>query len=280
MGARRIVARARQIDLDNVAHMARAVAHHHHPVGKEYRLVDRMGDEDDRTSFRRGPCLAPDAQQFVLQNRARLRVERGERLVHQQIFGPVGEETRESDALAHTARELVRIFVLGPLQADQRDRVGHAPRALVRRHIRTRGPVLKREADIAFDRLPREQRVILEHDAAIDAGAGDFRAIDHDGAGRRRHEPRHHVQQRRFPAARRADDHDELAIRHRKRRLRQREHALARRRERFGDAADIDRHGCFHFKTRPVSARTAQSRTSDTTPTAAMQTTMRLSSIE
>ena len=41
----------------------------------------------------------------------RLVVERGERLVHQQDVGLGRERARELDALAHAARELVRVVI-------------------------------------------------------------------------------------------------------------------------------------------------------------------------
>ena len=65
------------------------------------------------------PVRCPDLQQLVLQLLARHRVERAERLVHQQELGIVGEHARDRDALLHAARELVRIGVGEALQADQ-----------------------------------------------------------------------------------------------------------------------------------------------------------------
>ena len=51
---------------------------HKDAVGEQHRLVEIMGDEDDRDVD-----LAPDLQKVGLHARARLRIERGERLVHQ-----------------------------------------------------------------------------------------------------------------------------------------------------------------------------------------------------
>ena len=102
--------------------------HHRDAVGQEHRLVDRVRDEDDGAPLGRGTVLAPDAQELVLQDQARLRVERGERLVHQQHLGLVGHQSRERDALAHAARELMRILLLGACEADEIDVVTHALR--------------------------------------------------------------------------------------------------------------------------------------------------------
>ena len=61
------------------------------------------------------------SQQLVLQLLARQRVERAERLVHQQEFGVVGQHARDRHALLHAARQLVRIAVGEALQADHLD---------------------------------------------------------------------------------------------------------------------------------------------------------------
>ena len=50
---------------------------------------------------------------------ARLRVERAERLVHQQDARLIGERAHDRHALLHAARQLMRIGVGEFLQADQ-----------------------------------------------------------------------------------------------------------------------------------------------------------------
>ena len=68
---------------------------------------------------------------------------------------------------------------------------------------------LEPERDILDDRLPGQQSVLLEDDAAIGAGACDLDAVERDRAGRERQEARHGVEQRRLPAARGAErDHE------------------------------------------------------------------------
>ena len=54
--------------------------------------------------------------ELFLQRHPRLRVDGGERLVHQHHFGRVGERARDGDALLHAARQLVRILVLDVVQ--------------------------------------------------------------------------------------------------------------------------------------------------------------------
>ena len=55
--------------------------HHRDAVAEHDRLVDRMGDEHHGLALV-GPLH--ELQQLLLQDLAGLRVERGERLVHQQ----------------------------------------------------------------------------------------------------------------------------------------------------------------------------------------------------
>ena len=66
------------------------------------RLVEIVADEDDGLLQR-----ALQLDQLVLQMLADQRVERRERLVHQQDAGVGGEGARQADALLHAAAELV-----------------------------------------------------------------------------------------------------------------------------------------------------------------------------
>ena len=70
---------------------------------------------------------------------------------------------------------------------------------------------LQPELDVLAHRLPGKQRVLLEHHAAIGAGARDGLAIHPHPPAARRTEARDGVQQRGFAAARGADDGNELA---------------------------------------------------------------------
>ena len=64
--------------------------------------------------------LLPDAGQLLLQGHARLRIDAGERLVHQQHVGLVGERPHHADALLHAARQLVGIAVRRLRQLGER----------------------------------------------------------------------------------------------------------------------------------------------------------------
>src|SRR5471032_1889427 len=67
----RRVARTRQIDVENLFDTSRPASHDRHAIGQKDGLVDAMGNEHHR-----GCALLPDAEQFLLQRLACLRIER------------------------------------------------------------------------------------------------------------------------------------------------------------------------------------------------------------
>ena len=77
------------------------------PVGQRDRLVDAVGDEDDRLAGR-----GDDLGELLLHDLAGHRVDRGERLVHQQQPGLGDERAGQADALPHAAGELARVGLL------------------------------------------------------------------------------------------------------------------------------------------------------------------------
>ena len=72
--------------------------------------------------------------------------------------------------------QLVRVGTLEAVQADQAD-VFVDPRRLVGF---AKGFVDQAEGDVLLHRQPGEQAVLLEHDAAFAADAGDWPAVDAD----------------------------------------------------------------------------------------------------
>lgn len=76
-------------------------SHHCDPVAEVHRLVEVVGDEDDRLAE-----LLLDLDELLLHLAADQRVERREGLVHEQDVGVGGERTGEPDALTHPAGEL------------------------------------------------------------------------------------------------------------------------------------------------------------------------------
>ena len=149
---------------------------------------------------------APDALDLALEDLARLRVQRSERLVHQQHRGIAGERAGDGAALAHPAGELVRIAVVEAPQVNEAQEL-----------LASRGPrpeleplELQRELDVAPEREPREERGVLEDDGAIGPGTRDGRVALEHAPGRRPREARHEVQDRRLAAARRPEQAHEL----------------------------------------------------------------------
>ena len=66
---------------------------------------------------------APELQQLVFHQLPRLDVERRERLVHEQDLRIEDQHLRERGALAHAARELVRVAVAEAREAHAREPV-------------------------------------------------------------------------------------------------------------------------------------------------------------
>ena len=94
--------------------------HHDQPLAEEQRLLDRVGDEHDGRAG-----LLPEPQHQPLHLLAGQRVERPERLVHQDDLGVVGEAARQRHPLLHAARELLDRRVA---EAREPDRAPAAPR--------------------------------------------------------------------------------------------------------------------------------------------------------
>ena len=88
--------------------------------------------------------LGPEAHQLDLHELARLGVEAGEGLVHQQDVGIGGERPRQRHALLHAARQLVRIGVGEAGEPDQREVAVHALASLLPGHAVER----QAEADV------------------------------------------------------------------------------------------------------------------------------------
>ena len=92
-----------------------ALLQHRDAVAHLDRLVDVVGDEDDRLAD-----LGLEAQELVLEPLAVDRVDRAERLVHQHQRRVGGERAGDADALALAAGELRRVAAGHLLrQADQ-----------------------------------------------------------------------------------------------------------------------------------------------------------------
>ncbi len=89
----------RQIDPQFFDRLAGRGGHDEHAVGKTHRFFDAVGDEQDR-----GPVGHPQLFQVVANLQTSERIERAERLIHQQHRRPQDEGSRQRHALAHAAR--------------------------------------------------------------------------------------------------------------------------------------------------------------------------------
>ncbi len=174
-------------------------------VGEEDRLVDVVGDQDDAVLF-----AIPQGQQPGLQRDAVEGVQRTERLVQQEQPALGEHRTEECHALAHAARELGRISILEPGQAELREAVP----------CRLAGPPLRDamnfqgEGGVIQCGSPRHQQVALAHvgGMAQPLAGGEHLAVDRDIAIRLREQPSNDVQQGALAAAGRADQGDEFTV--------------------------------------------------------------------
>ena len=189
---------------DVLDHSARPRAHDEDAIGEEQRLVDIVGDED------RG-CrnLAPDVEQHLLHHAARLRIERAERLVHQEHPRLVDQGPRDLDPLLHASRQLRGVERLESRKTDKvQNGIGSAValRPSEAAHLRAKSHIVPYP-------LPRKQRVLLKHHAAIRAWPPDRLSIHGQTAGCDWQMPSQGPEQRGLAAAGGAENADQLARR-------------------------------------------------------------------
>ena len=237
--------RAGQLNVERAGDAARTRRHDNDLVREVNRLVYVMRYHDGGHAG-----LLPDAQDFVLHIHAGEGVECAERLVEQQHLGPADKGACERGALAHAARKLMRIGLLEALEADHFDEFIDAVLFLLVDAAGTQA-----ERDIVIDGQPREQRVLLKHEAAVRAGGGDGRAVERQLALVHLDEAGDQTQERRFAAAGRADERHERASGNIERNIVERGDALAGRIDKvLGNARNGD--ASYHLITPFCHART------------------------
>ena len=165
VAARREPARARQSDLEHLLDAAGARRHHDHAVGEQHRLVDRVGDEQHGLAG-----LHPQVFQIDAHLLARQRIERAERLVHQQQRRIVDQRAHDRGALAHAAGEFARAAVVEFGEADLGEQLVRARDV----SLRVEPAQLELQHHVAEDVAPFEQHRALEHDAEIGLRARDL----------------------------------------------------------------------------------------------------------
>ena len=142
---------------------------------------------------------------------AQLGIEIGERLVEQEDLRLAHDGAADRDALALAAGKLPRLAL--PQLVEMQDGGRLVDALLDEGCVGTGHP--QSETHVLLDRHMRIERIGLEHhgDAAVGrVDGGDVAAADRDGAAAGLLEAGDQAQQGRFSAARRADEHDELAI--------------------------------------------------------------------
>ena len=242
------VARPLEVDAQDLAdRRRRAVGHHDDAVGEQHRFVDVVGHHHDRALG-----AGDDLQQLVLQVRAGQRVEGAEGLVHQQHLGLHRQRPGDADALLHAARDLVRPLGGGVAHVDELERGQRARLQLLLRIGLCEHP-LDRDVDVLEAREPGQQRVVLEHDAALGARRSDLAVVAQEDAARRQRQAGDEVQERRLAAARVADQRHELALGDGEVDLAQRVKATLLRREHHLDVLDLDE--TFHGLVSPSGRR-------------------------
>ena len=142
---------------------------------------------------------------------AQLRVEIGERLVHQERARLADDGPPHRHALALPAGELARPALELLLQLEQARDVAHPAFNLLAADL----PQLEREGEVLEDRLVRVERVVLEHHGDIALArrqpVDDLRG-DADLTLAHMLEACDHPQRRRLAAAGWPDEHHELAV--------------------------------------------------------------------
>src|SRR5688572_6285987 len=186
------------------------------PVAEPQGLVEVVGYEQDRLAH----ALLQRAQ-LVLQLAADQRIERRERLVHQQDLRVSRECARETDALLHAAGELVAVMI-GPLrQSNELELLVDDATALGSRLAAQ----LEAQADVLANGAPRQQAELLKdhRDAAAPEPAQRRGVAVRDvnrllGVGHEHAATRHGIQavggtqQRRFAGAGESHEHEDLAL--------------------------------------------------------------------
>ncbi len=199
------VARPRQRHLEYLGDgRARPDRHHGDAVGEQDGLGDVVGHEHHGLTG-----ALPDRQEHCVHAAAGQRVERAERLVHQQHFRLDRQRPGDLQPLAHSAGQLRRKLAAVTIEVDHAQIlvdgvVPGAPGDL---------PHAQAEAHVLLDREPGKQgraRVLEEHHP-LAPGPGDSGAVGCHGPAGHRLEAGQDVEKRRLAAARGPEQAEELA---------------------------------------------------------------------
>ena len=154
--------------------------------------------------------VVPQLHQFVLHATARQRIKRGEGLVHQQNGRFHGHPAGNRYALLHAAGQRVGVVVGKLREVDFVDVVQRTFARLFAAHQATGG---QRKHDVLDDGLPGQELVkLLKHHHAIRPRARDFDTAEPDASFDGRDIAANRLEQRRFAAAGRPEQHETIAV--------------------------------------------------------------------
>jgi hypothetical protein len=171
------------------------------------RFGNRMGHEQ-HGEFR----VLPEPQQLFLHLAACERVERGERLVHQEDMRLERQRARDRDALLHPARERMGVAVREVRESDFGDEVRGLVEGLAARELAARR---ERKGNVVAHRLPWQQLVeFLKHEAAIGPRFRHARAVQQNFSLDGLEVAADRLEQRGFAAAGWAEQHETVRPQH------------------------------------------------------------------
>ena len=183
-----------------------AVLHHHDARAHRHSLGLIVGDVDEG-----GLQLLVQLRDFGARLYAQLRVQVGQRFIHQEYLRFADDGAPERHALALTAGKRRRLAVQQGLNAQTLRGRLYAPVDLVLGHL----VQLQTEGHVVVDRHVRIERVALEHHGNVPVLRGhvvDQLIVDIQFAAGDLLKTGHHAQRCRFATARRADQHDKLLV--------------------------------------------------------------------
>jgi hypothetical protein len=157
--------------------------HDHKACGEEKRFFHRVGDEEHHLAG-----AVPDIEDEFLHLLACQRIERAERLIHQEHGGVGGKRAGDADALLHAAGKLVDHFRAEFIKAHQLELFHGHRLAFGSGHAAH----LQAEGDIIHHVQPWHERVFLENHAPVSAWPLHGLAVEQDIAFRRRKKARKH----------------------------------------------------------------------------------------
>ena len=207
-------------------------------VRDQQRFLDIVGDEQHGSQALFG---LDHLFEQLLHRQPGLRVQRRERLVHQQHLALGHQQPGQCGARLHATRHLVRVQVAGIAQPDAGQVMHHLGLDLVGAVWATQAmAVAAGESDVVEHRQPGQQRRALEHETAVWPGLSHVSAVDHHAAGGRMGESGDHVEDRRLAAAGGSDHRRRLSGLDAQRHLVEREPARIVAAEGFGCADQLD----------------------------------------